>query len=180
MSAHLVITRPKPEEYPKDFSDYIALVPSNDLLSYFSMQTESVASIAARLSEEQLLYRYAPDKWTIKGVFAHVTDCERIYCYRALSIARGEKQPLPGFDENSYAIEAQADGRDILNIVAEYNAVRTATIELFKSFDEKTLLRTGIANGTPRSVRTLGYLAAGHELHHLGVIKERYLGTAKR
>jgi hypothetical protein len=172
---NLVISKPTPDEYPADFDHYVKLVPSNDLLAYFDSQKESVASLASTLTEDKLHYRYAPGKWSIKDIFGHLIDCERIYSYRALCIARGEKLPLPGFEENDYAREAHADKRDKTNIIADYETVRAATISLFKGFDEEMLLRKGIANGAPRSVRTLGYLAAGHELHHLGVIKERYL-----
>lgn len=175
MTSHSIISPPETGEYPASSSEYLALVPSDDLLGYFDIQSESVATIAAGLTEGQLLYRYAEGKWSIKDIFNHVIDCERIYCYRALSIARGEKVTLPGFDENDYAREAKSDKRDIRDIVAEYKAVRAATIQLFKSFDPQVLDRIGVANNAKRSVRSLGYLAAGHELHHLNVIKERYL-----
>lgn len=175
MKTHLIISRPKADEYPAEFDLYIKLVPSDDLLSYFDLQKESIASLAATLTEDQLLYRYAPNKWSIKDVFTHMIDCERIYCYRALCIARGEKQSLPGFEENEYASFADADKRSKEDIINDYKTVRSTTIELFKSFDDEMLSRIGIANDTKRSVRSIGYLAAGHELHHLEVIKERYL-----
>jgi hypothetical protein len=170
-----IISRPKPDEYPAEFDIYIKLVPSDDLLSYFDSLDESIPSLASTLTEDQLLYRYAPNKWSIKDVFNHMIDCERIYCYRALCIARGEKKSLPGFEENEYASFAHADKRDKEDIINDYKTVRAATISLYKSFDEEMLNRVGIANDSKRSVRSIGYLAAGHELHHLGVIKERYL-----
>jgi uncharacterized damage-inducible protein DinB len=175
---NFLITKPTSGEYPAGFDHYVKLVPSEDLLGYFSNQKESIASAVASLPEEKLLYRYAPGKWSIKDIFNHVIDCERIYNYRALSIARGEKLPLPGFEENDYAREALADHRNIQEMVKEFQHVRSSTISLFTSFTEEMLLRKGFANGSPRSVRTLGYLAAGHELHHLNVIKERYLFEA--
>jgi len=175
MTKHLIISRPEPGEYPEDFKQYIGLVPGNDLLNYFDNQSFSVTSLASTLSEDQLLYRYAEGKWSIKDVFCHVIDCERIYDYRALCIARGDKTQLPGFEENDYAKTANADSRPISDIIAEYKAVRAASLELFKSFDETMLLRSGIANNSNRSVRAIGYSLAGHELHHLNVIKERYL-----
>ena len=176
MNPKPIISRPEPSEYPESQKLYIDIVETNDLLSYFESQTESVASIAPALSEEQLLFRYAPNKWSIKDIFAHIIDCERIYSYRMLCIARGDKTELPGFEENDYAVTAIADARDVNDIINEYKAVRAATTELLKSFDEQMLLRTGVANGSPRSVRSMAYVAAGHEIHHLGVIKERYLG----
>ncbi len=172
-----IITRPAPSDYPESFEVYIGLVKTDDILSYFQSQKESVASLGASLSEDQLLFRYAPNKWSVKDIFCHIIDCERIYSYRMLCIARGDKTDLPGFEENDYAITAKADSRDIKDIINEYKAVRTATIELLKSFDVKMIERSGIANGSPRSVRAMCYVAAGHEIHHLGVIKERYLNN---
>lgn len=176
MSEHLIISKPKPGSYPEYFEQYINIVPSDDLLAYFLSQKESVASLASSLSEDQLLYKYAEGKWSVKDLLCHVIDTERIYNYRALCIARGDKTDLPGFTENDYAIEAHADKRSKESLIAEYNAVRSSTIELFKSFDEAMLDREGLADHTKRSVRAMGYIAAGHELHHLNVVKERYLG----
>lgn len=175
MIKHLLISRPELAEFPEDFNQYIALVPGNDLLGYLDTQTESVASLANTLSEEQLLYRYAEGKWSVKDIFCHLIDCERIYNYRALCIARGDKTELPGFEENDYAKTAHADARQISDIIAEYRSVRAASIELFRSFDDTMLMRSGIANNSLRSVRAIGYSLAGHEIHHLNVIRERYL-----
>ena len=175
MKEHRIITRPEPSEFPEDFKQYIALVPGNDLLGYFDTQTESVATVAGTLSEEQLLYRYAEGKWSVKDIFCHLIDCERIYNYRALCIARGDKTELPGFEENDYAKAAHADEHPISDIISEYKSVRASSIELFKSFNDEMLLRSGIANNSLRSVRAIGYSLAGHEIHHLNVIKERYL-----
>jgi hypothetical protein len=175
MTKHNIISRPQPNEYHESLEHYISIVPGNDLLAYFDSQEESVTSIAAALSDDQLLYRYAEGKWSVKDIFCHLIDTERIYCFRALSIARGEKQDLPGFEENDYAKTANAYKRNKESIIYEYKTVRAATIELFRNFDEEMLSRIGIANGSPRSVRSIGYMAAGHELHHLSVIREKYL-----
>jgi hypothetical protein len=175
MQEQLIITKPEAGEYPEDFRQYISLVPGNDLLGYLGSQTRSVSSVASSLSEDQLRYRYAKGKWSVKDIFCHIIDCERIYDYRALCIARGDKTELPGFEENVYATNAQADGRQISDIITEYKVVRAASIELFKSFDENMLLRSGIANNSLRSVRAIGYSLAGHEIHHLNVINERYV-----
>jgi len=175
MTNHLIISHPREGEYPEYLEQYIELVPSNDLLEYFDTQKESIASVVANCTEEQLLYRYDEGKWSIKDICCHVIDTERVYNYRALCIARGDKTEFPGFEENDYARNAHADRRDIADIIAEYNAVRTTTILLFKSFDEEMLDRQGLADTRRRSVRAMGYIAAGHELHHVNVIKERYL-----
>lgn len=175
MSERLIISKPKLGTYPEYFEQYINIVPSDDLLAYFLSQKETVASLAASLTEGELLYKYAEGKWSVKDVFAHVIDTERIFNYRTLCIARGDKTDLPGFAENEYAVEAHADKRSKESLIAEYNAVRSSTIELFKSFDEVMLDREGLADHTKRSVRAMGYIAAGHELHHLNVIRERYI-----
>ncbi len=175
MTNHLIISRPELTEYPRELDQYISLVPGNDLLEYFGTQPLSLVSVASTLSEEQSMHRYAEGKWSVKDIFCHLIDCERIYNYRALCIARGDKTELPGFEENDYAKTAHADARNIDNIIAEYKSVRASSTELFRSFDEVMLMRSGIANGSARSVRAIGYSLAGHEIHHLNVIKERYL-----
>src|SRR5579872_3956686 len=113
MNKHLTIARPAPDEYPEDFKQYINLVPGDDLLGYLNTPTVTVSSVASGLSEEQLRHRYAEGKWSIKDIFCHIVDCERIYGYRALCIARGDKTALPGFEENDYAKTAHADERRI-------------------------------------------------------------------
>lgn len=175
MNEHLIISKPKPGSYPEYFEQYVNIVPADDLLGYFLSQKETVASLASSLSEDELLYKYAEGKWSVKDIFCHVIDCERIFNYRTLCIARGDQTDLPGFEENDYAREAYADRRSKESIIAEYNAVRSSTIELFKSFDEALLDRSGLADSRKRSVRAMGYIAAGHELHHLNVVRERYL-----
>jgi hypothetical protein len=175
MNKYSIISRPEPDEYPEDFRQYIQLVPGDDLLGYLNNPTITVSSVADGLSEDQLLYRYATGKWSVKDIFCHIIDCERIYNYRALCIARGDKTALPDFEENDYAKTADADERPVNDIISEYKAVRAASIELFRSFDDRMLLRSGLANNSMRSVRAIGYSLAGHEIHHLNVIKERYL-----
>ncbi len=171
----MIISQPNEGEYTPYLGAYIAMVPGNDLIKYFETQQESVSSIAAALSEEKLNHRYADGKWSIKGVFSHLIDTERIFAYRALTIARADKNELPGFEESDYVEMANADTRTGADIIADYDASRRSTIELFKSFDATMLDRIGIANGTPRSARAMGYAIAGHEIHHLKVIRERYL-----
>lgn len=171
----MIISQPHEGEYTPYLGAYITLVPGNDLIKYFETQEETVASIAGALSDEKLNHRYGEGKWSIKGVFSHLIDTERIFAYRALTIARDDKAELPGFEENDYVITANADGRTGADIIADYNASRRSTIELFKSFDTTMLDRIGIANGTPRSARAMGFAIAGHEIHHLRVIRERYL-----
>jgi uncharacterized damage-inducible protein DinB len=123
-----------------------------------------------------LLHRYAAAKWTIKEVLVHVVDDERIYAYRALRFARGDRTQLPGFEQDDYTPLSGANQRPLDDILAEYAAVREATIALFRGLPEEALLRSGVADGKRASVRALGYHIAGHEAHHVSILRERYLG----
>ncbi|MGZ3778864.1 MAG: DinB family protein, partial [Mucilaginibacter sp.] len=136
---------------------------------------ESVKDLVLSLPTEKLLYRYAENKWTIKEVLVHIIDDERIYAYRAMCFARGEKTHLPGFEQNGYALNSGANERDINSILEEYAAVRRSTIALFNGLPESTFSNTGIADEKKDTVRALLYHLAGHELHHINLIKERYL-----
>jgi uncharacterized damage-inducible protein DinB len=129
------------------------------------------------LPEEKLFYRYEPGKWSIKEILVHITDDERIYAYRALRFARNEKLKLPGFDQDAYTLYSEADKRDLGNIFDEYEAVRNATITLFNGLPENSLDRMGYGTATAAdaTARALLYHIAGHELHHINIIKERYL-----
>jgi uncharacterized damage-inducible protein DinB len=127
------------------------------------------------LPEEKLLFRYAAGKWTIKEILQHLVDDERIYAYRALRFARNDETELPGFEQDDYALYSGANGRDIVDILKEFAAVRRATISLFEGFDRAALQRAGVADGKVMSVRAAAYHIAGHELRHLNIIRERYL-----
>jgi len=119
-------------------------------------------------------YRYAEGKWTLKEVLLHMIDTERVFAYRAMCIARGEQQNLPGFSENSYTANGNADAREMTNLLEEYQAVRMGSICLLRSLTTEQADKLGSANGRPVSVRALAYMTAGHELHHLHILKERY------
>ena len=120
-------------------------------------------------------YRYAEGKWTIKDIIQHVIDTERIFAYRALRISRNDTTPLPGFEENDYVENTKANERGIQDLLAEFSAVRYATLFLFKSFSEEQLKRMGTASGTAISVRAIGFIIIGHQKHHQNVFQERYL-----
>ena len=170
-----IITYPAPDEYSGYVGNYINEAKAEDLIEGLTASYAYIAGIMQGLTEEQLLHRYAPEKWSIKELLVHMLDAERIFTYRALRFARQDKTELPGFDENKYVAPSKADARDINSILAEYTAVRTATIELYKSFDQEALDQKGSSNGLEVSVRALGYTILGHEIHHLRVIRERYL-----
>ncbi len=135
-----------------------------DMLNLLNMAGEKNAS-----------FRYAEEKWSVKEVLGHIVDAERVFSYRALCIARGEKQSLPSFDENEYVQQANFDKRTLRNLLDEYDSVRLATVALFKSFSEEILMRKGIANGESITVQALLYIIAGHEIHHRRILDEKYL-----
>lgn len=172
-----MIKRPAESEYVPYYGPYIALVPGDDLMSYFHSQTDSVASVLTTLTDEQALFRYAEGKWTIKEVVSHIIETERVFSYRALCFSRNDKTPLPGFAEDDYIANGNANARSVADLISEYSGVRRATIALLGSCNDEMLMRTGTANGNPASVRAIGYMIAGHEMHHVNVIAERYLAT---
>jgi hypothetical protein len=170
--------RPASDEYASAFQAYVGRVPDGDVQEQLRAQGERSRVLFAGIGEAKGGFRYAPGKWTVKRVLQHVTDGERLFCYRALCIARGEQGSLPGFDENLYAEQDGSDARRLTDIVSEFASVREATLTLFAGFDEATRQRRGTANGNPVSVRALAWIIAGHELHHLAVLRERYGITA--
>jgi len=170
------IEKPKDGEFPAYAGMYIRLLPDDGLvLKYLKENFEKTRALVLSLPAEKLLYRYAKDKWTIKEVLVHIIDDERIYAYRALRFARNDKTELPGFDQDEYTHYSNANNRSIENILMEYEAVRNATIALYEGFNETALLRAGIANNNKVTVRALAYHIAGHELHHINIIKYKYL-----
>jgi uncharacterized damage-inducible protein DinB len=170
------ISKPTPGEYAPYTIMYIGLLPDDGLLlQHLQTNFEMVKQMISSLPEEKLLHRYEAGKWSIKEILVHITDDERIYAYRSLCFARNDKTSLPGFEQDDYTLYSRADERSIENIMEEYETVRKATITLFNGMNDEMLLRTGVANGNTSSVRALAYHIAGHELHHINFIKEKYL-----
>ena len=176
MNLERIIQKPKQGEFPQYASMYIDLIPDDGKLLYHLWHNfQSTKDLVQNLPDGTLLYRYAVGKWTIKEVLVHIVDDERIYSYRALRFARNDKTELPGFDQDPYASYSNANERTAESIVEEYEAVRTSTIALFNSFSDDAMSRSGVANNNEVTVRALGYHIAGHELHHLNIIRARYL-----
>jgi uncharacterized damage-inducible protein DinB len=180
MTATLAIARPNPDEYFEYYGKYIALVTDEDALSSLRDQFEDTLVLLRPLDETRSRHRYAPDKWSVKEVVGHLTDCERIFAYRALRIARGDTTPIEGFDENIYVPAGRFDERPLDDLIEDYERVRDATLSLFNGLDDEALVRRGTANGKSVSVRAIAWIIAGHELHHRGLLIERYgLGKGK-
>ena len=166
--------RPGADEHPAYYTRYIEQVQVGKPPAVFGRQLAEILTLLEALTEEQSLARYAPGKWSIKEVLGHLADSERILAMRALCIARGEAAELPGFDEGAYVAAADFDARPWPTLRDELRRVREATIALFDGFAPAQLERRGRANQGEFTVRALGWIIAGHEAHHLGVLKERY------
>lgn len=169
-----MITHLSKEEYPPYFQVYLDLV-EEDILMELKNQFLSYPSFLLNIPKEKELYRYGPDKWTIKEVIGHNTDTERVLAYRALCIARNEKANLPGFDEDAYVAATDFNARDMSELINDFEITRMSTISLFNSLSPLELKRIGTASQKHVSVRALFYFIIGHIRHHKNILKERYL-----
>ena len=166
--------RPQQGDYNPYFDNYISLVKGENILAALESNYKITQQFLKSIPEEKGDYSYADGKWSVKQVIIHITDTERVFAYRALSIARGDNTALPGYDENVWADNCAAEKRTLADVVEEFLSVRQSIIHLVKSFDDELLSRKGIANNNSASVIALAFVIAGHELHHLNVLKERY------
>jgi DinB superfamily len=162
-------------EFASYYSNYIKLVPEQDIVKGLILQKEEMVHFFSSIPVFKHEFRYTEGKWTVKDILLHLIDAERVMSYRALRIARNDKTALPGFEENDYVISARANERDFENLLQEYIIVRNATIILFESFNVEELQLLGIASNSSVSVRAIGYIILGHELHHKQIILEKYL-----
>jgi hypothetical protein len=167
--------RPGASEYAPFYASYIAQVPDGDVVEALIGGVEIAAALLHDATEEQAARAYAPGKWTLKQVVLHCADAERIFAYRALRIARGDTTDLPGWDENAYAPASGADARTLESLLDELESVRESTVTLFEGLPAEAWTRSGTANDKAISVRALAWITAGHLLHHLEVIQDRYL-----
>lgn len=173
-----MIPRPDASEHLPYYGKYVALVPDGDLIAMLRAQLDETLALVRGLPEAQGGHRYAPGKWSIREVLGHVIDTERVFAYRALRIARGDATPMEGFDENAYAAASDADGRTLADLAEELQHVRLGNIAFFRALSGEALARRGTANGAEVTVRALAWILAGHELHHRGLLHERYLADA--
>lgn len=184
MTAFRYIEKPGKNEYPSYSLIYMELVADDGLvLQHLHDNLFKIKKFIESLSGEQLNYRYAERKWTIREILVHIIDDERIFSYRALRYGRNDNTPLPGFEQNNYTRYAYANDRSLKSIFDEYDAVRKSTIQLFQNLPDDALMRTGgiLENGylgNTRTVRAMAYHIAGHELRHIKIIKERYLNIS--
>lgn len=169
------IQRPLPGTYPPYYDTYISKVQSDNLFEELLTVHYDTIDLITSIDLETQHFRYAEGKWNIKEILQHIMDTERIFSYRALCIARGDSTPLPGFDENQYALHSYATARNMNDIAREFSVLRASTIELIKSLNENVWSNTGTADSHIVSLPALFYAILGHEIHHMQVINERYL-----
>ena len=160
---------------PVFYHGYIHKVPQNNLKDAFVFHQKALLSLLDTIPENKWAHRYAPDKWSIREMVQHIIDAERIFCYRAVCFARGEKKELPGFDENNYAASSKAERRSSQSLREELRSVQQSSALLFDSFDEEQLNASGIANKNSIYVNGIGFIIVGHTLHHKSILEERYL-----
>jgi DinB superfamily len=166
--------RPEASEYAPFFHRYVASVPDGDVVELLRTGGRELIETIGRIPESRGGHRYGPDKWTIRQVIGHLIDAERIFTYRALRIARGDRTPLAPFDENAYVRTAGSDGRTLADLARELECVREASVRLFESLPDGAWALSGIASEREISVRALAYITDGHARHHLQILRERY------
>ena len=170
--------RPQPGEFADYYTKYIAMVPDGDIINTLRAQSNDSLAYLRNTPEAQGDVVHPPYTWTIKQVISHLIDGERIFAYRLLRIARGDKTPLPGFDENEYAKSAQTDQLSLSDLVDEFETVRDATLSLLKNLPDDAWTRTGTANTFAVSARATAWITAGHVSHHMAIIRKR-LGSSQ-
>lgn len=162
-------------EYAPFYENYIKSLGNVNLIEILNLSLEEILNIFKNLPPEKLVYRYAEGKWTIKELIQHIIDSERVFNYRALRFSRNDATDLQGFDEDWYVANSNGNDRNFDDLLEEFINIRKSSISLFKSFTDEMLVMNGTANGSDMTVRALGFIIAGHQMHHLKVIKEKYL-----
>lgn len=170
-----MISKPQPGEFLPYQKVYIDAVGNAEVPAILAELRDSTYAFFTAIPEEKASYAYAPGKWTIKETVGHMIDTERIFAYRLLCFARGEQQGQPGFEQDDYVLNSHANDRTLQDLADEFRTVRESSIYLLRNLkkEEESIIRTAANN--PISVRSLAYMIPGHELHHLRLLKERYL-----
>lgn len=169
-----MISRPEPSEHNPYYSQYLALVPEGDILEVLRTSGAETAALLRGLPEDRASHRYAPGKWTVRQVLSHITDTERAFAFRGFWFARGAPGELGSVEPEPFVAESFAERRSIDDLVDEFELVRANTVGLFASLAPETWMRTGRAAGNTFTVRVLPFLIAGHEIHHRGLLRDRY------
>jgi len=167
--------RPEQGDYAPYYENYIKLVEGKDILKILNDQSKITQDVLNSFSEHKGNYSYADGKWTVKEMVGHLLDTERVFAYRALCIARGEKKSLPGFEQNDYVKDGNFNGRELFELNYEFRLLRESNLLLFRSFTPEMLVKRGFADKTSLTVLAILFMIAGHEKHHMKVLREKYI-----
>jgi hypothetical protein len=170
-----MLDRPQAGEFAEYYGRYIARVPGGNILDIIEKQIDETVRFLGTIDENKAAHRYAPGKWSLKGVVGHVIDVERLFQYRAMVFARNDSTPQPSMEPDDWARGANFDERTLADLTAEYRIVRDSGLALFRTFDREIAMRRGVASQREFTVRAIPYILTGHNIHHFSVIKERYL-----
>lgn len=166
---------PEASEYAPYYGKYVSLVPEGDILATLAEQMEATQRLLSGIDEGHAGFRYAEGKWSIKELVGHVIDAERIFAYRALRIARNDATPLAGFDQDPYIENASFDAYPLSELARELEMVRAANLLMFKHLSPEAWRRRGTASDAEVTVRAVAFIMAGHEKHHMEILRTRYL-----
>lgn len=167
-------SRPRDVEYAAYFARYISLVPETDVMAVLEQQPLELTHMAALVAADRERFRYDTGKWSIREVFGHMTDAERVFGYRAFCISRGEQAPLPAFDENAYVAESRYGEQPLADLLAELITVRKANLAFLRPLQQREWELMGTASQKPVSVRALAFVMAGHVRHHVAGLRKTY------
>jgi len=170
----MITSRPTDTEYAPYYSRYISLVSETDVVSALEAQVDEIQRVGESITSEREKYRYEKDKWSIREVFGHLTDTERVFGYRAFCISRGERAPLPSFDQNPYVAESRYNEYGLSELISEFILVRKSNIALLRRLNDGEWKRMGTASNNPVSVRALAFMMAGHVRHHFKGLRASY------
>lgn len=166
--------RPRSDEYLAYFGQYIDRVPDGTIADILKDQGAATQALLSPLTVAQVEVRPEPDDWNILQVIGHLTDCERVFSYRALCFARDDLSPLPGFNPEPFVIAGRFEQRNLADVLYELAAARAATVALCRGLEEGAWSQRGLSGNHIMSVRAFIYVIAGHELHHVADLKQRY------
>src|SRR6266478_7998787 len=168
------MNRPSESEYAPYYQSYVAQVSEEEIVPVLRSQLDDLDLLLGKVAPERETYRYAEGKWSIREIAGHLIDGDRVFGYRAFCIARGDRNNMPGFDQNEYILTSPYNRIDLEDLLSEFRLVRLSNIAMLRTLDEESWMRTGTANENQVSVRALAFIMAGHVRHHMGVLRETY------
>ena len=175
-----VFPPPAADEYAPFYAGYVEQVQEGALLPALAAQPAELAALIARVAAAYEHYKYGPEKWTLRQLFGHLVDGERVFGFRAFTFSRGDENPLPSFDENAYVERAGSDAIALSDHVREFTLLRESNLIALRRLDGEQWRRRGIASGKPVSVRALACIMVGHVRHHLAIVRDRYAAALTR